>query len=95
MLGSSAQRASIAAACAVIAIFAVVTWIQVSYWRNSRTLFTHATEVTQGNFMAHQNLGNVLEAEQNLDGALGYTESLPKNARAMRILRSMKISLPS
>ena len=70
MLGSSAQRASIAAACAVIAILAVMTWIQVSYWRNSRTLFTHATEVTQGNFMAHQNLGNVLEAEQNLDGAL-------------------------
>ena len=70
MLKSSARRASIAAACAVIATLAVVTWVQVSYWKNSRTLFTHATQVTQGNFMAHQNLGNVLEAENNLDGAL-------------------------
>jgi protein O-mannosyl-transferase len=37
-----------------------VTQQQVKYWRNSETLFRHATEVTQGNFAAYNNLGNAL-----------------------------------
>jgi hypothetical protein len=70
MVNSSARRASIAIACAIIAAFVVMTWVQVSYWQNSRTLFTHALQVTQGNYIAHQNLGAVLELEQNQVGAL-------------------------
>jgi protein O-mannosyl-transferase len=58
---SLALRASIAAACAVVVTLAIMTWVQVSYWRDSSTLFTHAAQVTQGNFVAHQNLGNALE----------------------------------
>jgi len=65
-----AQRAWIAAGCVVIIVLTIVTWMQGSYWQNSRTLFAHALEVTQGNFIAHQNLGNVLESENNLDAAL-------------------------
>jgi tetratricopeptide (TPR) repeat protein len=30
---------------------------QVSYWKNSTTVFTHAIEVTQNNHLAHYNLG--------------------------------------
>jgi tetratricopeptide (TPR) repeat protein len=31
---------------------------QVSYWKNNVTLFSHALEVTQNNWLAHNNLGN-------------------------------------
>ena len=30
---------------------------QVSYWKNSVTLFSHANQVTQNNYIAHNNLG--------------------------------------
>jgi protein O-mannosyl-transferase len=65
-----ARRAAVAAGCAVIVILALMAWRQVSYWKNSRTLFTHAAQVAPGNFVAHQNLGNALEREGNVDGAL-------------------------
>ena len=67
---SPALRVSIATACAVVVVFVVMTWRQISYWQNSRTLFEHAAQVTQGNFVAHQNLGNALEAEKDIDAAL-------------------------
>jgi protein O-mannosyl-transferase len=65
-----ASRASIAIVGLIIAAFSFLTWEQVSYWKNSRTLFAHAAQVTQGNYIAHENLGNALEADKNLDGAL-------------------------
>lgn len=40
------------------------TYAQLGYWQNSRTLFSHALKVTDGNFMAHNYLGNTL-AELN------------------------------
>jgi tetratricopeptide (TPR) repeat protein len=64
------SRAAIAIACAILAAFSFLTWKQVSYWKNSRTLFAHAAEVTPNNYIAHENLGNALEAEKNLAGAL-------------------------
>jgi protein O-mannosyl-transferase len=48
----------------------LATWRQVSYWKNSTTLFNHALESTRDNFMAHYNLGIVLEKEGDLEGAL-------------------------
>jgi len=44
----------------VLLAFAVMTWIQVGYWRNSITLFSHAIAVTQRNDVAHYNLGVAL-----------------------------------
>jgi tetratricopeptide (TPR) repeat protein len=68
---SLALRAWTVAACGVIVILTVMTWIQVSYWKDRRTLFTHAAEVTEGNYVAHQSLGVALETEEHdLDGAL-------------------------
>jgi protein O-mannosyl-transferase len=68
-LKSVARRASIAAACTVIGILTIMAWSQTSHWQNSHTLFTHAAQVVPGNFVAHQNLGNALETEKNLDSA--------------------------
>lgn len=36
---------------------AVLSWIQIGYWRNSETLFQHALAVTDDNSMANDNLG--------------------------------------
>ena len=43
---------------------------QVTYWRNSKALYEHALAVTQGNIIAHGNLGSVLQDEgDHRDGA--------------------------
>ena len=64
-------RAWVVAACAVIVILTVMTWVQASYWKDKRTLFTHAAQVTEGNYIAHQSLGVALETEEHdLEGAL-------------------------
>jgi len=37
-----------------------LTWVQVGYWRSSETLFRHALDVTEANYLAHHNLGVAL-----------------------------------
>ncbi len=49
-----------ALAVATCAAAAAVTWVQIGYWRDSRTLFRHAVDVTEGNYLAHHNLGVAL-----------------------------------
>ncbi|MGP7980422.1 MAG: tetratricopeptide repeat protein [Syntrophobacteraceae bacterium] len=44
----------------------IVTWTQVGYWRNSITLFEHALKVTNGNYLIHNNRGNVFIGLGNL-----------------------------
>ena len=57
-----------AAVGALVACIAV-TLKQVTYWRNSKALYQHAVAVTQGNIIAHGNLGSILQDEGNLEGA--------------------------
>jgi Tfp pilus assembly protein PilF len=55
--------ASTVAAAVVLAVFAVLTWIQIGYWSDGARLFRRAIEVTRGNFIAHNNYGvEALEA---------------------------------
>jgi len=54
---------------AVLILFSIVTWRQVEYWRNTRTLFQHATEVTEKNWLAHRILGDSLLAGGDLAAA--------------------------
>ena len=63
------------AALAAVAALALggclaVTCSQINYWRDSRALYEHALKVTSGNYMAHDNLGNVLMDEGRLDAAV-------------------------
>jgi protein O-mannosyl-transferase len=55
-------RPRVAAALATVALlaFGTVAWAQTSYWQDSGTLFTHAAEVTGGNYIAEHNLGAYL-----------------------------------
>ena len=56
-LSTVAQGAIVAA---VLCGYASVTFLQVNYWRNSFTLFSHALQVTSHNGIAEDNLGTAL-----------------------------------
>ena len=45
------------AAAMVLTAMGIGTYRQAGYWKNNSTLFTHAIEVTQNNYIAHNNLG--------------------------------------
>jgi protein O-mannosyl-transferase len=53
-------RAAMPLAVAAGIACAGAAWSQTGYWENSGTLFAHALEVTDGNFIAEHNLGAYL-----------------------------------
>jgi tetratricopeptide (TPR) repeat protein len=59
-----------ALAIAAVGICAVLTWQQVHVWHDSVALFRHATAVTDGNYVAHDNLGVELDRLGRADEAL-------------------------
>jgi len=61
---------------AIVAL-GVCTSIQVSYWRDGITLFRRAITVTEGNYLAHNNLGAALEEAGRLEeAALHYSRTI-------------------
>ena len=86
--------AAIAGVCLV-----AVAWIQIGYWRDSCTLFQHAVDVTDGNYLAHHNLGVALaEDPADLDQAIGHFQAAlairPDYVRAHTDLGSALARLP-
>jgi tetratricopeptide (TPR) repeat protein len=58
---------------------AAVAWVQVGYWQDSRSLFQHAVDVTQNNYLAHHNLGVALaESPGSLNQAVGEFQAALK-----------------
>jgi len=73
------QQTRIAAAAAgfALCICAVLSWRQAHVWQDGVTLFTHAIQVTEDNFVAHDNLGVELDRLGRPDEALAeYRETL-------------------
>ena len=64
-----------AAASLVIVVCVVVAARQARVWRDSRTLFEHALEVTTDNYVAHNNLGRALAVAGDADEALAHYEA--------------------
>jgi len=62
--GSQPRRQKIPALAGIVALAGclAVTSIQLKYWRNSITLFSHAYAVTTGNYVACACLGQALDA---------------------------------
>ena len=61
----------------VFTLCSVLTNQQTKKWHDSVTLFSHALEVTENNWLAHKNLGSVLAQQGKLEEALfNYSESL-------------------
>jgi hypothetical protein len=54
---------------ACLSIMVPAAYLQVGYWKNSYTLFKHALEVTEGNFLAHNNMGSYLLRQGRLKEA--------------------------
>jgi tetratricopeptide (TPR) repeat protein len=71
----AAGRAIAVAASAALVAFAVGSWRQVGYWRNSETLFTHAVAVIPDSYVANNNLGNALAGAGRLDEAMARYEA--------------------
>jgi hypothetical protein len=57
-------------ASTLLLTFAICSALQVRYWKNDTTLFTHALEVTENNFLAQNNLGAAMAREGRLDEAI-------------------------
>ena len=56
----------------VFIIFAILTWKQVAFWKNSIVLFEHTLEVTEGNWLSHNNLGIALKREGRVPEAMEH-----------------------
>lgn len=63
-------RLAAAGAVGVLAACAVLTWIQVGHWQTSTALWEHTLAVTRGNYLAHYNLGKVLDGHGRVSEAL-------------------------
>jgi len=64
----------------ILSILTAMTGQQIKYWKNSNTLFEHALDVTDNNYLAHNNLGRALEEQGRTDDAIShYTEALQIN----------------
>jgi protein O-mannosyl-transferase len=60
----------------------VLTQAQVRRWKDSKTLFTYATQVTAGSFIGHHNLGAVLVEEGQIEqGAYHFAEAVRINSK--------------
>ncbi len=67
---------SVAGSVAIVLCLAL-TRQQLGYWKDSETLFRHALEVTENNYLAHDNLGAALDKEGQTDEAIRqYQEAL-------------------
>jgi tetratricopeptide (TPR) repeat protein len=70
-------RFAIAGGALALGICAVLSWRQTHVWQDGVTLFTHAIEVTEDNFVAHDNLGVELDRIGRPQEALAeYRETL-------------------
>jgi len=60
--------------------------MQVSYWRNSESLWTHTLVCTERNYVAHMNLGSALKEQGQIDAAMAQyrkvLEIKPEHAEA-------------
>ncbi len=64
------RNAAAAAAIMAIAVLALISYRQTTYWKSSRTLFEHTIAVTSNNYIIQNNLGVVMLGEGNSAEAL-------------------------
>jgi len=71
---SLSRAAQIALVSAALLGYAVAAHIQIGYWRDSYSLFTHAIQVTGANPIAEGNLGSALMEMHRPDLAIPHLE---------------------
>ncbi len=92
------KPAIITAFAAVCLVCLALSYAQIGYWHDSGTLFQHAVDVTDDNFVAQYNLGNYLMRTRHAPEAIVHlTEALrlkPDYAEAHNNLGIQLASLP-
>jgi tetratricopeptide (TPR) repeat protein len=68
----SGRIAAAALSVTVLVALALCTRVQLNYWKNSMELFTNATKVTSGNFVAENLLGVALAGEGRIEEAIDH-----------------------
>ena len=61
-----------AVSAAVLLALGLLAYRQLGYWRDNVTLWSHALGVTQGNFLAENNLGKALIADGRADDGITH-----------------------
>jgi len=85
-----------AAAALALGACVLLTPRQVAYWRTSETLFQHAIEVTDNNYLACNNLGTYLSDRGEMERALVYFQrSLAINSNYDEAHNNMGYALAS
>jgi Flp pilus assembly protein TadD len=84
-------------ALTLLASYTLLTIRQVSYWRDSLTLFSHSLRVAPDNTVPHTNLGAALEEIGDLDAALRERQAAvatnPRNADLLVNLAMLEIKM--
>lgn len=71
-----------AAGIVILIALLAATRVQLAYWKSSETLFSHTIEVTQGNPVAHFNLGFALgEQSRYSEAAAQYSKAVELRPR--------------
>jgi protein O-mannosyl-transferase len=87
---SSDDSLALPAAAFVLICCWVLASAQISYWRNSMTLWTHTLRVTKDNAVAESNMASELDSEGRFDEAVRYARDalriLPNYAEAQNNL---------
>jgi tetratricopeptide (TPR) repeat protein len=71
----SASRIALVSTVVIVFALGCAAFVQVRYWRNGETLWTHALAVTSDNDWAHNNLGYLLADRGELDHATSHFEA--------------------
>jgi tetratricopeptide (TPR) repeat protein len=61
-----------AAGFAVLLALTIVTYRQIGYWKDDVTLWSHTVRVTNGNYLAEDNLGEALVDEGKMEEAMPH-----------------------
>jgi protein O-mannosyl-transferase len=77
----------VSSAIMVISAMSICTYFQLRHWRNSLTLFRHALDVTENNYIAHLKMAESLYEQQRLDEAVTeyqkYFQIIPNDPDAL------------
>ena len=66
----SSKKLMIGVLVTLVLLYAGATSNQIRFWKNTETLFAHAAQVTEKNYLAYNNIGVALEKEGHLDEAI-------------------------
>jgi len=80
------KRILVAIAASIFTILITTAWFQIRYWKNSITLFKHAIDITENNYVAYNNLGLTLAEKGRLKEAVHYySEGLKINPHYIKL----------